>query len=275
MLTTKPFLMLCGAAVLAAVGALVHSAWATGIGVIAALGTLAVHVQQTGRAVPRSTRLLLQGGLVLLALAAAVQVWEWNAWPVENIPSNTSELLTMLQDPAWQRTQFLQEAAVATCLMLACACFGVAVGRLPRPQLHQIRRAAVPVGALTLLLVALSRLTGLFGSATNVAVVALLVVCGYALVLRGVVRRHGSAAIVVAGATVLIAAAWSAVDDARRSRLVSPDSGAFVQMGVSVSVATDPGPDIESAVIATMLLLAVAMAVLACANLSTDSSNPH
>ncbi|MBM0255898.1 hypothetical protein [Micromonospora sp. 4G55] len=77
---------------------------------------------------------------------------------------------------------------VASCLILACACLGVAIGRLPRERLRRIGRAAPAVGVhtlVTLVFVALlpSGLTALLGSFTNVAVAALLVLGGYAWVV--------------------------------------------------------------------------------------------
>lgn len=197
-------------------------------------------------------------------------MWGWIAWPIDDDAASTNELIALVRDPPWQRAAFVRRIAVSGCLILACVCLGVAVGRLPRPQLRRIGRVALPVGTLTLVLVALSRLTGLLGSATNVATAALLVLGGYAWFMRGLVRRHGAAVIAVAGATVLATAAWLTVDKARLSQPVSSDSGAFVQVGVSFSVATDTGPDVKFAVTVAGLFLTVAMTVLSCARLSAD-----
>jgi uncharacterized protein YjeT (DUF2065 family) len=112
---------------------------------------------------------------------------------------------------------------VASCLILACGCLGVAIARLPRERLRRFGRAAPTVGVLTLVtlvFVALfsSGLTALLGSFTNVAVAALFIVGGCVWVVGRVVRRHGTASIAAVGATVLAAAAWLAVDDAWQSR---------------------------------------------------------
>lgn len=273
--SAKPLLLLLGATLLAVVGALFGSPWATGVGGAVVLGVLAVHPAVTGPAVPRSTRLLLQGGLLLLTLAGVVEIWGWAASPFGDTPPSASELIALLTDPVRQRTQFLRQLAVASCLILASACLGVAIGRLPRERLRRIGRAAPTVGVLTLVtlvFVALlpSGLTGLLGSFTNVAVAALLVLGGYAWVVARAVRRHGTASIAAVGATVLAMAAWLAVDYAWRSRPEPRDSDAFHQTGVSVAVET--GLDVETAIAVAALLLGAALTVLACARLSTADS---
>ncbi|MGI5216130.1 hypothetical protein [Plantactinospora sp. CA-290183] len=268
-------LLLLGATLLAVVGALFGSPWATGVGGVVVLGVLAVHPAVTGPAVPRSTRLLLQGGLLLLTLAGVAEIWGWVASPFGDTPPSASELIALLSDPVRQRTQFLRQVAVASCLILASACLGVAIGRLPRERLRRIGRAAPTVGVLTLIALVFvgllpSGLTGPLGSFTNVAVAALLVLGGYAWVVGRAVRRHGTASIVAVGATVLATAAWLAVDHAWRSRPEPRDSDTFYQMGVSVAVET--GPDVETAIAVAALLLGAALTVLACARLSTADS---
>ncbi|MEU7923928.1 hypothetical protein [Micromonospora sp. NPDC049107] len=275
--SAKQLLLLVGAALLAVVGALFGSPWATGAGVVVVLSVLAVHPAVTGPAVPRSTRLLLQGGLLLLTLAGVVQMWGWAASSFADAPPSASELIALVTDPVRQRTQFLRQLAVASCLILACACFGIAVGRLPRDRLRRIGRAAPAVGVLTLVTLAFvallpSGLTALLGSFTNVAVAVLLVLGGYAWVVSRAVRRHGTGPIAVIGATLLAAVAWLAVDDALRSRPEPRGSDAFHQPGVSVSVAVETGPDVETAVAVAALLLGAALTVLACARLSTTHS---
>ncbi|MFD6566497.1 hypothetical protein [Micromonospora profundi] len=275
--SAKPLLLLLGAALLAVVGALFGSPWATGAGGVVVLGVLAVHPAVTGPAVPRSTRLLLQGGLLLLTFAGVVELWGWAASPFGDAPPSASELIALVTDPVRQRTRFLRQLALAGCLILACACLGVAIGRLPRDRLRRIGRAAPAVGALTLVTLAFvallpSGLTALLGSFTNVAVAALLVLGGYAWVVSRAVRRHGAAPIAAIGATLLATVAWLAANDARRSRPEPHSSDVFQQTGVSVSVAVETGPDVETALAVAVLLFGAALTVLACARLSTTPS---
>ncbi|WP_157744462.1 hypothetical protein [Micromonospora viridifaciens] len=290
--SVKPLLLLLTAALLAVVGALFGSPWATGVGGGVVLGVLAVHPAVSGPAVPRSTRLLLQGGLVLLALAGAVEIWGWAASPFGDTPPTADELIALVTDPVRQRAQFLRQLAVASCLILACACLGVAIGTLPGERLRRIGRAARIVCVLTLvtlLFVALlpsGLAAGLLGSFTEVAVAALLVLGGYAWAVGRAIRRHDAAPSVVAmGTTLLAATAWLVTEDAWRSRPVPRDSDAFLSAGaivdgggglygtdVSVSVAVHTGPDIETGVVVALLLLGAALTVLACARLSTADS---
>jgi hypothetical protein len=276
--SAKPvLLLLLGTALLAVVGALFGSAWATGIGVIVTLGIVAVHPAVTDPAVPRPTRLLLRGGLLLLTLAVVVEVWGWAASPFGDTPPSTSELLALVTDPARQRTQFLRQLATASCLVLSCACLGAAIGRLPRQQLRRFGVAAPTVGALTLVSLAFvallpSGLTALLGSFTNVAVAALLVFGGFAWVVGRAVRQYGTASIAAVGATVLAAATWFAVDSSWRSRPEPRDSNVFYQEGVNVAVAVETRPDVENAVAVAAILLGATLTVLACARLSTTES---
>lgn len=275
MISAKPLLLPLGAALLAVVGALFGSLWATGVGGVVVLGVLALHPAVTDPAVPRSTRLLLQGGLLLLALVVVVEMWGWVASPFGDTQLSASELIVLVTDPVRQRSQFVRHLAVAGCLLLACGCLGVAFGRLPRERLRRFGRAAPTVGVLTLvtlMFVALvpSGLTALLGSFTNVAVAALLVLGGYAWVVGRAVRRHGAASIAAVGATVLATAAWLAVDDAWRSWPQSRDSDGY-QIG-SVAVAVENGPNVETAFAVAALLLGAALTVLACARLSTADS---
>ncbi|MCW3819763.1 hypothetical protein ONA91_35540 [Micromonospora sp. DR5-3] len=276
--SAKSLLLLLGAALLAVVGALFGSPWVAGVGGVVVLGVVAVHPAVTCPAVPRSTRLLLQGGLLLLTLAGVVELWGWAASPFRGAPPSASELIALVTDPAWQRTQFLRQLAVAGCLILVCVCLGVAIARLPRERLRRIGRAVPMVGVFTLVTLVFlallpSGLTALLGSFTNVAVTALLVLGGYAWVMGRAVRRHGTApSIAAVGATVLATAAWLAVDDAWRSRPEPRDSDPFYQAGISVSVAFETGPDVETAFAVAALLLGAALTVLACASLSTAGS---
>jgi hypothetical protein len=269
--SVKPVLLLLAAALLTVVGAMFGSPWATSFGGVVVLGVLAVHPAVTDPAVPRTTRLLLQGGLLLLTLAEVMGMWGWAAF---DTPGSASELIALVTDPVWQRTQFLRQLAVASCLILACACLGVAIGRLPRERLRRFGRAAPTVGVVTLVLVALlpSGLSALLGSFTDVAVSALLVLGGYAWVVGRAVRRHGAASIAAVGATVLASAAWLAVDIAWRSWPQPRDSDALNLRAVSVSVAVETEPDVETAVVVAALLLGAALTVLACARLSTADS---
>ncbi|MEU7799524.1 hypothetical protein AB0J14_26420 [Micromonospora arborensis] len=276
MLSAKPLLLLLGTALLAVVGALFGSPWATGIGGVVALGVLTLHPAVASPAVPRSTRLLLRGGLLLLTLAGIVELWGWALSPFGDTPPSASELIALVTDPVRQRTQFLRQLAVAGCLILACVCFGVAIGRLPRERLRRFGRATPTVGVLTLVTLALVALfslgpaVGLLGSFTDVAVAALLVLGGFAWVVRRAVRRYGTAAsIAVVGVAVLGTAVWLAVHEAWRSWPEPRDSDAFYQTGVSISVAVDTGPDIGTALVVAALLLGSALTVLACARLST------
>lgn len=270
--SAKPLLLLLGAVLLAVVGALFGSSWATGAGGVVVLGVLAVHPTVTNPAVPRSTRLLLQGGVLLLTLAGVLEIWGWVASPFGEAPPSASELIALVTDPVRQRTQFLRQLAVASCLILACACLGVAIGRLPRGRRCRIGRAAPAVGVLTLVTLAFLALltsepTALLGSFTNVAVAALLLLGGYAWVVGRAVRRHGAEPVAAIGATLLATVTWLAVDDAWRSRPEPRGDEAFHQTGVSVAVET--GPDVETAVAVGVLLLGAALTVLASARLST------
>ncbi|SCL72556.1 hypothetical protein GA0070606_6170 [Micromonospora citrea] len=287
----KPTLLLLGAALPAVVGALFGSAWATGVGSALVLGLLAVHPAVVDPAVPRSTRLLVRGVLLSIALAGAVQLSGWAASPFGDTPPSASELTALVTDPVRQRTQYLRQLAVAGCLILACACVGVAIGRLPSERLRRIGRAAPVVGALTLgtlVIVALlpgGAAAGLLGSSTDVAVAALVVLGGYAWLVRRAVRRHGAApSIVTVGATLLAATACAAGYGAWGSRPVAGDSDASVHTraiagggkgavtDVAVAVTVPLGPDIPTATVVAMLLLGAALAVPACARLSTAAS---
>jgi protein-S-isoprenylcysteine O-methyltransferase Ste14 len=202
-------------------------------------------------------------------------MWGWAASPFGDTQLSASELIALVTDPVRQRSQFVQQLAVASCLILACGSLGVAVARLPRERLRRFGRAAPTVGLLTLVtlvFVALvpSGLTALLGSFTNMAVAALLVLGGYAWVVGRAVRRHGAASIAAVGATVLATAAWLAVDHAWRSWPQSRNSDGY-QIG-SVSVAVETGPYAETAVAVAALLLGTALTVLACARLSTADS---
>jgi hypothetical protein len=174
-------LLLSGAVLLAVVGSLFGSAWATGVGCVVALCLLAVHPTVTDPAVSRSTRWLLRGGLLLVSLAVVVKTTGWVAGPRWGDPTvSASELIALVVDPVWQHQLFWRELAVAICLFLACVCFGVAIGRLPRQRLRRFAAAVPTVGVLRLVTVVFvvllpAGLTGLLGSWTNVATTVMLV----------------------------------------------------------------------------------------------------
>ncbi len=284
-LSAKPLLALVGAILLAVVGALFGSAWVTGIGGVVALSLVALHPAVASPGVPRSTRLLLRGGLLFLTLTGIVELWGWVALPFGGTPPNASELIALGSDPVWQWEQFLRQLAIASFLILSSLCFGVTIARLPRKQLRRFGSATPTVGPATLITLALVAflLLGLTGSLTEVAVVALLVLGGYAWVMRFAVRRYGTAAsIAVVGATVLGAAAWLAVDEAWPSLPRPRDNNALIYgadavavgphpalfQSSSFSVAVDTGLEVETALVVAALLLGSALTVLACARLS-------
>lgn len=276
--TGVPVLLLLGAALVAIVGASVGSPWATGVGGVVVLGVLAVHSAVTEPAMPRSTRLLLWGGLLLLAVAGVVELWGWAATPFDDTPPRASELIALVSDPVRQRTQFLRSSAVAGLLVVAQVCLAVAIARLPGDRLRQVVRAG-PIMVLptlvTLVFVAFlpAGLAALLGSFTNVAVTVLLVLGGCVWVVARAVRRHGTATFAAVGVTIMATVAWLAVDLAWRSRPEPRDSDTFLEPGVHVGVAvqTGSGPalDFEAAGAVALLLLGAALTVLACARLST------
>ncbi|MGW4500609.1 hypothetical protein ACWENR_18605 [Micromonospora sp. NPDC004336] len=284
----KPTPLLLGAALLAVVGALLGSVWATGAGGAVVLGLLAVHPAVTDPAVPRTTRLLVRGVLLSIALAGAVQLSGWAASPFGHTPASASELIALVTDPVRQRAQFLRQVATAGCLVLACAFVGVAVGRLPAERLRRVGRAAPVVGALTLgtlLIVALlpgASAAGLLGSATDVALAALIVLGGYAWLVHRAVRRHGAAPSVVTVGVVLLATtacaagygAWvsrpvpvAGESDGVVYSVAIAGGGAGAVTDVSVAVSATLGPDVETAAVVAMLLLGAALTVPACARL--------
>ncbi|GAB1694953.1 hypothetical protein [Krasilnikovia sp. M28-CT-15] len=134
--SAKSLLLLIGAALIAVVGGLLGSPWATGVGVVFALGVLGVFPPVTASAVPRVTRWLLWGGLLLLAAAVVVKVGGWWNSPFRDGSLTEGELVTLLGDRARQRTQFVRALAVLGFQVLACGCFGVAVALVPRDRLR-------------------------------------------------------------------------------------------------------------------------------------------
>lgn len=249
---------------LAVGGAAFGSARATGVGAVTVLVLLAVHPAVVDAATPRSTRLLLRGGLILLTLAFIAGLSGWTA---------------LVTDTAWQRQQFLRQSAVAGFLVLACVCFAVALGRLPRERLRRIVRTAPIVSVLTLVTLALgfglaSRPYAVLGSFTNSAMVALLVFGALAGIVARMVRRHGAAPVAAVGATVLAVTAWLAVDAALASRPEPRGADAFLEPGMSVAV--DTGPYVETAVALAVLLTGTVLTVLALAKLSVvDRETPR
>jgi hypothetical protein len=260
-------MLLLGTALVAVAGALFGNPWVTGAGSLVLLGLLAVHHGVIDPAVSRLTRGLLRGGLLFFALAVVVHLSGWTG-----LPPDGTDLVALVTDPERQWRQYVRGLVVAGCLIMACACFGFAVGQLPRGRLRRFG-AAVPVtGGLTLvaLLFLVLLETELFGSWTNRAVASGLVLGGYAWVMRRAVRRSGAAPVAVVGATVLVVAAWNAAADAWRS--LPPQGGALTEFTVDVSVAVvvevDNGPDVTGAGAFAVLLLGAVLTVLACARLS-------
>ncbi|MFC7548924.1 hypothetical protein [Plantactinospora sp. GCM10030261] len=272
--SAKPLGLLLGAAPLAVVGTLFGSPWATGAGGIVVLGGLALHPAVTDPAVSRSTRLLLRGCLLLLALAGIVTLWGWVASPFDGTPADDG-LTALVIDPGWRRTQFLRQLAVAGCLFLACVCLGVAIGRLPREGLRRFGRAAPTVGVCTLVAVMFiallpTELTAMLGSVTSTVVAAGILLGGCAWVVRRAARRHGTAApIAVVGATVLAVPAWLVIDHVLRSWPERRDNDDRYVTTFVVSGVVDAGADIDTAMAVAALLLGSALTVLACVRLGT------
>jgi hypothetical protein len=285
--STKALLLFLGATALAAGGALFGSAWATSAGCAVALGVIAQGVMARSvttiepavatPGLPRPTRLLLYGAVLLLALAIVVEAQGWMASPIGDTPPTTDELIALLAETARQRTPFVRQLAVASCLILACVILGVVLARLPRKRLRRIGQVAPAVGALTLVTLAFvvllpEGLSTVLGSASNVVLAAALVLGGYGWIVGRVIRRQGAAAIAAIGATVLAAEAWLAADHAGRRWPTPGGSDALLQPGISVAVAVKSGPDFETAINVAALLVGAALTVLACARLSRAES---
>jgi len=275
-MTAKPLSLLVGPALVAVGGALFGHRWVTGAGVAVVLGVLAVRATAADPAVPRSTRLLLRAGLVLLACAVAVELSGWTTPPRGY---TSGDLVALVTDPVRQRTQFLRQVTAATCLMLAGGCLAVVIGRLPQERLRRFGRAMPTVGVLTLVVlvfaaVLLSGPRSVLGSYTNVAVAVSVVFGGYAWVAGRAVRRHGPSAIAAVGAVVLAAATWVAADDAWRSRPRARVNDDFYQTSISVAVSVHNGPDTETALTIAILLVGAALTVLTCARLSRVDDDP-
>jgi hypothetical protein len=258
-------MLLLGTASVAVAGALFGNPWVTGAGSLVLLGQLAVHPGVIDPAVSRLIRGLLWGGLLFLAFAVVVHVSGWTGLP----PSGT-DLVALVTDPERQWRQYVRGLVVAGCLIMACACFGFAVGQLPRGRLRRFGAAVPVMGGLTLvaLLFLVLLPTGLFGSWTNMAVASGLVLGGYAWVTRRAVRRGGAAPVAAVGATVLAVAAWYAAADAWRSRPRQRDGLVEFTVDVSVAVEVDNGPDFTGAGTVAVLLLGAVLTVLAGARLS-------
>ena len=252
------------AALLALGGALVGSPWIAAGAAVVVLATVAF--QPVVTALPRSTRSSLRGGLLLLAVAVLVDAWGWASSP---LPDSTEPAALVLDPGRWWAAS-ARQAVVAVCLVLACLRVGVVLAHLPRERIRPLGVAAATVVPVTLLALLLAMLlpSGLFGSRTNVATAALVIVGGYLWVLRRAVRRYGVGALFAAGATVLAALAGGAVTSAWAS-LPEPSTG---EHDIEVSTATyavmDPGLDVTSAAVLAALLVGAAVTVPAGARLS-------
>ena len=269
---SRLLVLMSAAAVVAIAAAMVGSAAVAVVGAAVVLGLAAAHPAVRDPGVPRPTRLLLRGALLLFAAAVVGQMWGW--WVDGGTPTAVQDLFMLVRDPRWQREQFLRQAAVAGCLVLACACLGVATGLLPRDRLRHLGRAAavvVPGSLLALVLVPL--VIALVGPITA-AVEVVCVLGGYAWLVRRTLRRHGAGAIAAVGGTPLALLTWFAIDQAWRSRPDPPRDEAFLQPGFAVAVRVDTGPDIASGGVLAALLLGAVLTVLACARLARLRTTP-
>ncbi|GIF68386.1 hypothetical protein Ais01nite_64210 [Asanoa ishikariensis] len=240
------------AAVVAVAAATAESAGVAVVGAALALGLAVAHPALRDPRVPRVTRWLLRGALLLSVAAVVALLWRWPA------------SLLSVRDPQWQWQQFRWHATVAGCLLLACGCLAVAVSRLPRDRLRHLGLASPTVVPLTLLvLVLVPVIVSLVGPITAAAEV-LCVLGGYAWLVRRTAQRHGAAAIVVAGTTPLALLTWFMVDEAWRSWPEPPRDDVFY----AVAVAIDGGPDVESGSVLAALLLGAVLTALACARLA-------
>jgi hypothetical protein len=256
-----PVLMSVAAAVTTAAAAVGRPGVAV-VGAATALGLAAAHPAVRDRGVPRRTRLLLIGSLLLTAAAIVGQLWGWR------VSGGTEDLIALVRDPGWQREQFLRQAVVAGCLVLACACLVVATSRLPRDRLRHLGPAlAVVVPGTLLALVLVPLIIALVGPITA-AVEVVCVLGGYAWLVRRTLRRHGAAAIAAVGGTPLILLTWFAVDQAWRSLPDPPPKDGLFQEGFAVAVEVDSGPDLASGGVLAALLLGAVLTVLACARLA-------
>jgi hypothetical protein len=250
------------AAVVAIAAAVVGRPAVAVVGAAVVLGLSAAHPAVRDRGVPRPTRFLLLGALLLLAAAIVGQMWGWS------VSDGTQDLIALVRDPGWQRQQFLRQAVVAGCLVLACACLAVATGRLPRDRLRHLGPAgAVVVPGTLLALVLVPSVIALVGPITA-AVEVVCVLGGYAWLVRRTLRQHGAAAIAAMGGTPLALLTWFAVDQAWRSLPDPPPKEGFLQAGYAVAVKVDSGPDVASGGVLAALLLGAVLTVLACARLA-------
>ncbi len=233
------------------------------VGAAVVLGSAAAHPALRDHGVPPLTRFLLLAALPLFAAAIVGEMWD------RRVFSSTEDLLASIRDPGWQSEQFLRQAVVAGCLVLACACLGVATGQLPRERLRHLGRAvAVVVPGTLLALVLVPLIIALVGPITA-AVEVVCVLGGYVWLVRRTLRQHGAAAIVAAGGTPLALLTWLAVDEAWRSRPDPPPDGLLLEPAYAVAVGVvDSGPDVESGGVLVALLLGAVLTVLACARLA-------
>ncbi|MEV4534604.1 hypothetical protein AB0J82_12320 [Asanoa sp. NPDC049518] len=226
------------------------------VGAATSLGLAAAHPAVRDPRVPVASRFLLHGVLLLCAAAVAALMWRW--------PAATDGMLAAVGDPRWERRLFVRHATVAGLLVLACACLGVAVGRLPRDRLRDLGPATATVAPLTLLALVLVPLIVAVVGPITAAVEVLCVLGAYVWLVRRTARRHGAAAIAAVGITPFVLLTWLAVEQAWRSRPEPPSDVAFLVVGVSV----DSGPDVESGSVLAALLVGAALTVPACARLA-------
>jgi hypothetical protein len=249
--------ILAGAILGSFAGALIGNPWLTGAGFVVAAGALIVAAGPSR---------LLRGGLLVLALAAVIELWGWVIFDPAGFDPATFDPAAFSGSDLMPG--FLRAVAVAVCLAIACALFAADVLHLPRDVMLRIGRASPTVAAMTLVLLAFSTLVPsglslLFGSRMNVAMACLVAVGGYAWFLTRAVRSHGRAALTAAGLTALVALTWVAW-----SSLPSPTPpGPNVLVAVSIDTGADMGPDIGSALAVTILLTGAALITLTCAHL--------
>ncbi|WP_229075833.1 hypothetical protein [Actinoplanes sp. DH11] len=123
-------LLACAVAT-ALVGALAGEPAPHAAGTVAVFALLAVHAAVRGAAVPRHVRVLLCGGLVLLAAATLIEARRRLAAP----DLSALEWSRVMADRGWQQDLYRHLTILAGCRVLACLCF-VAAAALPRRAPH-------------------------------------------------------------------------------------------------------------------------------------------
>ena len=272
--------------VLSAVGAeLAGLHWLAAISIVLALGVLVVPVRAAEAAARRPLPLMLQGGLLLLVVAAVVQAQVWTSLRIGGTPAEEG-LTASAEAQMWRRDQVAHDRWVLVLLLiliLACCCFGDAIRRLPEHQLRQARRAAPLAGLLALgggfVAMALCvELTTLFGWSVAVQL-ALIMLGGWAWAAWRVIRSYGAASVAIMGAGFLASAVLLAPTElghrqpAPASAVVPPDPIGDGQVDF-VMVVADPGSDVASVVltvvaVVTSALIGSALITLSYPKLST------